>query len=371
MKIAASRVKNSVGPLCQSKKRTNLIIGISISFFASIVIILCLEIIIRLKPVLYCRGYKPSKNDKIVYELYPGYTIRSLQARISSQGLNDRYFSFEKSSDTFRIAFVGDSTSFGWKVGPGNSFPKILEKLLNKQKVGKFETINFSVPGYNIAQEYEVIKEKVIKFHPDMVILVFCENDTHICNFFKPDITLLNYLYNKSYFFHFLLRGINLLISRRSDSSYAKKWWFLFKKKILGMFYNEHPIYPYPGLEETICIKGNPPSEKKFVPKKYWYMLGHKNYKFHLSSIHDLLREKDILFISTGFFHVDSIPLSINYKLNIEYICNLSQMIRNKGILYKNISLSTEDMHMNQRGHHLVAEIIYEFIHEKNLLPTQ
>ncbi len=310
-------------------------------------------------------GYKPSKNDRIIYELYPGYRIKSLDAKISSQGLNDRYFPISKPSDVYRIAVIGDSTSFGWQVGSKNSFPKILERILNEQKDKKFEVINFSVPGYNTSQEFEILKEKVVKFKPDMVILVYCGNDKHICNYIQSDAISLNYLYNKSYFFHFLLRCVDILMSHKSDYVLYKKWWIVFKKNVLGMYYYKQIICSYPGLEETIYVNGDPPRERNEVPMKYWYMLGYENYKIHLSKICDILKKNDIKFLSTGFFEPEAIK--INKELDIKYIFNFYEVLKKENILYNDIQLP-EYGHMNLRGHYLIAMHLLNYIKESKMI---
>lgn len=333
---------------------------------AIILSIFCGEFMVRLKSTLYCLGYKSSLNDRIVYELYPGYTIRSLKAKISPQGLNDRCFSVVKPLDAFRIAVVGDSTSFGWKVGPEKSFPKVLEGILNEGRKKKFEVINFSVPGYNTSQEYEILKEKVLKFNPDMVILVFYENDTYFCPYFKPKVTFLNYLYNKSYFFHLLLRRMDTLITYHVRASFISKSWSAFKKNILGMYYYSRLIYPYPGLEETICIDRNPPASPKDVPSRYWYMLGYENYRIHLASIQRLLKSNNIQFVSAGFFTPEA--YHINEELEIRYICDFNKRLNRAGIEYHEFCLSPADNHLNIEGHHLIAESIYKFLSEKKLL---
>ncbi|MFH1202027.1 MAG: SGNH/GDSL hydrolase family protein [Candidatus Omnitrophota bacterium] len=347
------------------KQRSLLIFRIFILVSALIFLSLLGELFVRLNPRLYCQGYRPSKNDRVVYELYPGYIAPILKTKINSQGLNDRYFPIHKPLGTYRIAVVGDSTSFGWGVGGENSFPKILERLLNERRANKFEVINFSVPGYNTSQEFEVIKEKVIKFNPDMVILIYCENDTHICNYIKSDITPLKYLYNKSYFFHTFFRGVDILINKQTSNKSIRKYWLTFKKKILGMYYHEQLIYPYPGLEEVTYVKWNPPNTMEEVPKKYYYMLGYDNYRIHVSHIYNFLKRKRVEFISSGILGKDA--LTINQDLAIKNVCNLADVIEAKEHLYNDTNFPAYG-HFNLSGHNIAAEYLYNFIEKQNLI---
>ena len=317
---------------------------------------------LRWQPQVYCEGYRPSRNDKIVYELLPNYRLESLKADISAQGLNDRVFSLLKPQDIFRIAVVGDSTSFGWKVERKNSFPKILERLLNQNPSGKvYEVMNFSVPGYNTSQECELIKEKVMRFHPDMVLLIFCGNDVHICNFFKPRLTALNYFYNKSYLVHFLLQRVDSIV-RRHTASGLNGAWASFKKDILGMFYYGQRIYPFPGLEETEYIALNPPGTQENVPSQYWHMLGYDNYKKHLSNIFKILKQKNIEFVSSGFLTPPA--LAAHRELGIEYICDFFEFAPPQDFEKRYLV----DGHLNEEGNARVAQFLYDFLTRNSLL---
>jgi len=339
----------------------NTFLNLTILFITIALISLSCEIFLRLNKKRFSEGYIPANNDRLVYELHPGYEIKSLNAKISEQGLNDRYFPPEKQPGTFRIAVVGDSTSFGWKVGAKKGFPKILETLLNKEHPGKFEVINFSVPGYNTSQEFEVIKEKVMLLQPDMVILCFCGNDTHICNFIKPKLTVTNYLYNKSFFVHFLLQRIDLIVN--SDGR-APDIWTLLKKNVLGMFYYHQRIYPYPGLEETITSNKNLPNSQINTPQRYWSMLGYDNYKIHLQNIINLLAKNNITFVSSGPFHGKAIE--INKELGVKNIYNFHEIF--KGIPM-NVFLLENDGHYSAEGHRLIAKHLYRLLNVHGLVP--
>jgi len=325
------------------------------------------EFVIRAHPRLSCLGgYKPSKNGKIVYELCPGYPLTLSESTISSQGLNDRYFSSHKPEGIFRIAFVGDSESFGWKLGPNNSFPKLLERRLNRE-AQQYEVMNFSVPGYNTAQEFEVIKEKVLLFNPDMVILNYCRNDTHFCNYFQPEITSSNFFSNRSFFLNLALAGIDRGITYLRGRGHPLLWrlWREFKRTVLGMHYPNQRIYPRPGLQEAPLIEGDPPLHQEDVPQEYWYMLGLENYKIHLWGIKEVLRRKGITLVSSGFF--DFQALETNRELGIEYIFDFNELLRKERISYKETQLP-EDPHLSLKGHRLIANHIYRSLKGKNLI---
>ena len=58
------------------------------------------------------------------------------------------------------------------------SFPRLLEKKLQKAAKQKIEVINLGVGGYGTAQEYLSLKEEGIKYKPDLVLLaIYPYND--------------------------------------------------------------------------------------------------------------------------------------------------------------------------------------------------
>jgi hypothetical protein len=63
----------------------------------------------------------------------------------------------------------------GWGVGDGQTFEALLESRLNQEKAGKafgkYEILNFGVPGYNPPQQL-VALDKALAFGPDAVIYV-------------------------------------------------------------------------------------------------------------------------------------------------------------------------------------------------------
>lgn len=335
---------------------------------STILSLLIAEIAVRAWSDRFDTGYQPSSNVKLVYELNPGHPIGRLKASISSQGLNDREFTIEKPAGVFRIAVVGDSTSFGWKVGSDHSLPKVLERELNLLGTRRFEVMNFSVPGYNTAQELEVIRVKVLPFQPDLVILVFTGNDTHVCNYLLPDPTLLGALAHRSYLLNLTLRTIEEQLARRDGENFAfPLWWIRFKWLTLRVAYPRQKIYPRPGLEETIYVGGNPPAERGRVPERYWYMLGYPNYRVHLTAIRDLLAKESIPLVSTGQLTAEA--LEINRKLDLTHIVTglwPEELARDFGT--DEPLVIPNDGHYSAAGHELAARRIMNYLMEHHLV---
>jgi lysophospholipase L1-like esterase len=99
---------------------------------------------------------------------------------VNALGMRGALVSVAKPANTYRIAVIGDSVSFGFGVKLEDSFPYILEADLRskEQYQGKnVEVINFSVNGYGLETYREVLLKKAEKFEPDLVIIGYCLND--------------------------------------------------------------------------------------------------------------------------------------------------------------------------------------------------
>lgn len=97
----------------------------------------------------------------------------------NSEGFRSNNLPRKKAKHVFRIAFLGDSTTFGWGVDQNQRFSDLLEKKLNQvQDKIKFETINLGIPGYSSYHGVALFDHYALKYSPDMVILSFGANDS-------------------------------------------------------------------------------------------------------------------------------------------------------------------------------------------------
>ena len=99
---------------------------------------------------------------------------------MNSEGFRGPEFSKDKPDNTYRIIAVGGSTTFGSGVTNENTWPKILEKKLqNLSESKKIEVINSGIPGMNSFSESKLIKQKLIHYKPDLIIVYDGNNDTY------------------------------------------------------------------------------------------------------------------------------------------------------------------------------------------------
>ncbi|MBV8199766.1 MAG: SGNH/GDSL hydrolase family protein [Acidobacteria bacterium] len=123
--------------------------------------------------------FQLSHNPKIGYEPVPLlYTGRDLSfydylGASNSLGFRDREHSVAKPAGVYRIVVLGDSIAAGLHVERNEDvFPPILERLLGQAGL-RAEVINLAVSGYNTQQEVELLREKGLRYHPDLVLVAY------------------------------------------------------------------------------------------------------------------------------------------------------------------------------------------------------
>src|ERR1700693_2065419 len=89
---------------------------------------------------------RPVPNPDLSFAHVPNNesVLMGVDVKINSQGLRDYEYPLTKSSGTYRIMMLGDSTTFGWGVRLEDTAAKILEFRLNDARAtgpGKFEVI--------------------------------------------------------------------------------------------------------------------------------------------------------------------------------------------------------------------------------------
>ena len=97
---------------------------------------------------------------------------------INSHGFRGPEISENKPSDTYRIFIVGGSTTYGSGVNDANTIPSLLQKKLDEKNYDQtIEVINAGFSGGTSMVEIKLIKEKILKFAPDLIIVYDGFND--------------------------------------------------------------------------------------------------------------------------------------------------------------------------------------------------
>lgn len=96
---------------------------------------------------------------------------------INSDGFHDFERVVEKPPDVFRIAVIGDSYVEALQVGREASFINFIASDRDAFGGKRVEVLPFGVSGYGTAQELILLREKVLRYSPDIVMLVMTTNN--------------------------------------------------------------------------------------------------------------------------------------------------------------------------------------------------
>jgi len=123
----------------------------------------------------------PSKTFSIFYASNPRKyfgKINQVDHVNNSWGFRDPEFDLDN-KPSFKMAFIGDSFTFGEEVWFEDTFPEVVSRELNNRikKSSYFNSYNFGVGGHNTKQALYVLKNEVLKIKPEIVVLGYHIND--------------------------------------------------------------------------------------------------------------------------------------------------------------------------------------------------
>jgi lysophospholipase L1-like esterase len=120
---------------------------------------------------------KPNPSGNASYRLKPNMEVSTLisdrlvRIKLNSLGMHWKEVRHEKVNEKTRIAFVGDSFTFGsWASDAAHGLVGVFDSMMPSQSI---EVLNFGVTGYGLDDIELMITEEVTKFKPDYVVLCF------------------------------------------------------------------------------------------------------------------------------------------------------------------------------------------------------
>jgi len=125
-------------------------------------------------------AHRPGEQGRFVH---PEFDV---DVRINADGLRDDDYALER-TEKKRMLVLGDSFGWGFGVEHHERFSEILES-----RHPDWEIINASVSGYGTGQQWLYLSERGIQYRPDVVLLLFYENDygdivdNEVCRYYKP-----------------------------------------------------------------------------------------------------------------------------------------------------------------------------------------
>ncbi len=103
--------------------------------------------------------------------------------KINSRGLRGSECPYQKPEGEFRILVLGDSFCEGYSVAQSDLFIQPLQDALNRREDGiRYRVINGGTGGYSTDQELLFFRSEGRKYQPDLVLLMFYENDVWFNN---------------------------------------------------------------------------------------------------------------------------------------------------------------------------------------------
>lgn len=250
-------------------------------------------------------------------------------------------YSYEKPDNVVRIVGIGDSLMSSWGVNQEDTYLALLEEQLNVVATKKqVQILNLAVPGYNTAIEYEVIKSKALAYHPDLIIIGYDGNDMDMPNFVRKKVVAVSYL-----FYVFQLMTERFSGNRRDvdtpellvDVPKERDDRFLFSK------------------EET--------------PPEYRFMVGYENYLTTMENTASVTVKQGIPTIVVGELteqmqnDLEVMGFYVNPTQRL-----MEQYLSQRNLPYAAVTISEKDLHLNELGHKLWFEFIYQFLLDHQLL---
>lgn len=304
-------------------------------------------------------GYRAIPNSKMEHH----ESDFDVSVWINSEGLRDYEHKKEKDKNIFRILILGDSFTFGTGVNMEETYPKVLESMLNRHIVNedkKYEIINAGVPGYGTEQEYLYLEDLGKHYRPDLVIIGLTNNDINdVMTGIPSGNSKVKAWLKKHFYFFSYLRGLYLSLVR---SKYAKE----------GVFQIYQDQYT--------------PEFKSAIQKTKEYLVKIQNYSQSIGG-------KTLVVIIPSCFEIDKLEWDkkgLGYQYSDKFfntnMTRFSEIFTNFGEIndiptlplfpiFRKTSIRplyfTRDPHWTKEGNKLAAEAIYNFLIDKDFLSSK
>jgi lysophospholipase L1-like esterase len=106
---------------------------------------------------------------------------------INSRGLREREIDYEKPANVRRVVVLGDSFVEGSEVQAEATLTRRLEALLSTGQGQTVQVVNAGVMAYGTGQEYLLLKHEALRYHPDLVVVVFFTGNDVADNSYRID----------------------------------------------------------------------------------------------------------------------------------------------------------------------------------------
>jgi len=102
----------------------------------------------------------------------------ALNTKLNSLGCRDEEWSLDKHEGVRRIAFVGDSFTYGWGIERvEDRFTDIIQARFDERAHGAVEVFNVAKAGWGTADELQPILDLITRYGVDEIVLCYVPND--------------------------------------------------------------------------------------------------------------------------------------------------------------------------------------------------
>lgn len=265
----------------------------------------------------------------------------------NSRGLRGPELAIPKPAGVKRLVFLGDSVVLGWGVPQEDTFVAGTQAALRQATGERWETVNAGHLLHDTTQERAVLEEVGLAYEPDVLVLVYVENDI------------------------VLTRSVFELQERLGDEQLSAE-----ASKILARTRQLARIQPYlPNIHaalEFLYVRSSPAGQQGSAEHAGELGLsleaGWEASREALRRIRDLAAERDIAFAV------------FDYRRGTPLAEKLSAFCAGEAIPYASIAFTPEeeaqgvenspaDAHANPLGHRFLTEHILRALRETGLIP--
>jgi lysophospholipase L1-like esterase len=102
----------------------------------------------------------------------------AIYAPLNSLGCRDVEWTVEKPPGVRRIAFVGDSFTYGWGIERvEDTFPGRIQGMFSRQSPGAVQVMNVAKPGWDSGAQIQPVKDMIDVYGVDEIVLCYVLND--------------------------------------------------------------------------------------------------------------------------------------------------------------------------------------------------
>ncbi|MCA9178542.1 MAG: SGNH/GDSL hydrolase family protein [Planctomycetales bacterium] len=273
-------------------------------------------------------GHQYLYDSALGWRNIPGYnaSTRGRELKINARGLRDRDYDLEKPVGHGRLLVLGDSFTWGYGVDNRAIYTEVLEERLQDRQP-PWEVINCGVSGWGTDQQYLFLKAEGFRYQPDVVLVaLFLINDPH---------------------------------ENTSSHVYGMhKPVFLNTQLELG----NTPV-PKPGEPVVVRSSVEPVAMTTSILAAMERECRDRSIRLGVMKFGRFLRPEDPELLKDE----QRLEAWIAERPDLHYL-DLDDSFRDRSITREELVEGNYDGHWNARGHALVAEILQEFLADRELL---